>query len=78
MLFGEVVFGDVAELIHGGEVELPALGAVKDGLPLGGVQELSLLVEELERVPLAGVVRRGEDDATVRVREDHGHFGGGR
>ena len=38
-----------------------------------------MLVEQLEGVPLLGIVRGGQDDASVSLLEDHGHLhsGGG-
>ena len=39
-------------------------------------EELALVVEQLERVPLARVVAGGDDDATCRMAHADGQFGG--
>ena len=77
MLVGEVVLGDVAEFVHGGEVEVAAFGAVQNGLALGSGEEFAVLVKKLEGVPLAGIVRCREDDAAVCLGEGDCQFRGG-
>ena len=77
VLVGEVVLGDMSQIVNGSEVELTALRAVQDGLSLSRIKEFAFLVEKLEGVPLTGVVRCGEDDAAVRFRENDRHLRGG-
>ena len=75
VLVREVFLLDVAEGLDGREVEVLAGGEVQDGLAFHGGEEFALVVKELEGVPLARVVRGGEDDAAVCLGEENGHFG---
>ena len=44
---------------------------------LGSVEELTLGVQQLQGIPLAGVVRGGEDDASAGAGHGDGQLGGG-
>src|SRR5205085_2306966 len=46
--------------------------------PRFGVEKLAARGEELERVPLGGIVAGGEDDPARRVQDFDGELGGGR
>ena len=75
---GEILFLDRAQVVDLREGELLGGGEVQDGLAFHGGEELALVVQELEGVPLARVVAGGQDDAAVGLREEDGHFRGGR
>ena len=66
MLVGEVVCANLAQRVNLAEVELSALCYFEDFLALKGRQELALGVEQLEGVPLPGVMAGCNDDASVR------------
>ena len=76
MLVRVVVFRDVSEIIDIGETEILRLREIKDSLTFGGGEELSFVVEKLQGVPLAWVVRGCEDDPSVGLGESHGHLCG--
>ena len=76
VLVGEVLFLDRAQVVDLGEGELLGGGEVQDGLAFHRGEELALVVQELEGVPLARVVAGGQDDAAVGLREQDGHLGG--
>ena len=77
MLVRKIVVLYAAELVHGGKVKVAALGAVKDCLALHSCKELTLLVKELECVPLTGIMAGGYDDSTVSAGKCYRKFGGG-
>ena len=67
----------VAELHHVGKL-IRVVGCNGEHLfALGVVEEFSLLVEELQGVPLGGVVGCGDDYAAAGSFGHNGHFGGG-
>ena len=76
MLVGEVVFGDFAECIDRGEVEVAFFGEVEYGLAFCCGEEFALIVEEFEGVPLARIVGCGDDDAAVCSGHFDCEFGG--
>ena len=76
MFVGEIVLGDLTEVVDQGEIEASAFGEFEDGLSFGRCEELAFLVQELEGVPLAGIVRCSNDDAPVGSGENDGHFSG--
>ena len=51
-------------------------GIVDDKLAVLSVEELAIMVEQFEGVPLRGIVARGQDDATVGIELRNGDFGG--
>ena len=76
MLVGEILFLDRAQVVDLGEGERLGGGEVQDGLAFHGGEELTLVVQELEGVPLARVVAGGQDDAAIGLGEQDGHLGG--
>ena len=78
LLVDAVVFAVVAHVVHVGEVEIFGLGNGQNLLTLGFVEELALMVEQLQRIPMARIVRRGDDDAAVGLEPAHGQFRGRR
>ena len=66
---------DAAYRVHLGKYEVLVLGKREHPFALGVVEELSALVEQLQGVPLLGVVRRGYDDSAVGLMRYHGHLG---
>ena len=77
VLVGEVVVLNVSELVDGDEVEIAAVGYLQYLIAFGRGKELPLGVQQLQRVPLAGVVAGGDDDSAVGSGEAHRKFGGG-
>ncbi len=63
-----------AQRIHLGKEVVLLLGQRQHALALGVGEELALIVEQLEGVPLTGVVRRGDDDAAVGAVVRHGQL----
>ena len=61
--------------VDGGVVEILLLGHGQHLLALGVVQKFAVGVEQFQGVPLAGVVRGGDDDAAVGFLGDDGHLG---
>ncbi len=68
---------DAADRVDLGVEEALVLGQSQHALALGVVQELAPGVEQLQRIPLPGVMRSGDDDAAVGPVADHGHLGSG-
>ena len=75
MGLGEVFPREFADAVDVHEIEVTGLGHPLEGLAFGIGEEFALFVQELEGVPLLGIVRGGEDDAAVGVLEKDGHFG---
>ena len=69
--------GDVAEVVDVGVEEVGRLGEAEDFLAFGVGDEFAAGVEELECVPVLGVVAGGDDDAAVAMVVDDAHLGGG-
>ena len=69
---------DVTDAVDFGIGEILLLGHRKHTLALGVAQKLTLVVEQLQGVPLARVVRRGDDDATVGLVRRDGQLRSGR
>ena len=76
MLVCEIVFLYNSELFHGSKVKCFVLSTFEYGCTFCCIQEFTLLVEEFERVPLAGVMGGGDDDTAVGPCESHCHFCG--
>ena len=51
-----VVDGNLAQLVDVGIVEVFLLGQVEHLLAFGGIEELALAVEQLQGIPLTGIV----------------------
>ena len=62
------------DTVHVHEFEVFGLGYALEGLAFGVSQEFAFLIEQLQGVPLLGVVRSRQDDAAVGVFEKDGHF----
>ena len=65
----------VTEFMHACEVEVFGLGDAEHFGTFGGVKEFAALVQELEGVPLYGIVRCGEDETAACVLAGDGEFG---
>ena len=68
----------IAQMVDVGIVEVALVGQAHHLGCLFGGQELALLVEELQGVPLAGVVAGGDDDAAAGFLHRHGKLRRGR
>ena len=66
-----------AQVIHRCEGKLLALRQAEHFGPQLRADELPLGVEQLQGIPLLGVVAGGEDDAGIGFLPGHGHLGGG-
>ena len=64
--------------VDGRVVVILLLGHGQHLFALGVVEKLAVGVQQFQGVPLAGIVRRGDDDAAVGLFGDHGHFCSGR
>ena len=69
---------DLADMVHIRENETLVFGQRQHPLALGVAQKFSLGIQELQGVPLAGVVRCGDDDAAVGPVRRNGQFGSRR
>ena len=67
-----------AQVVHVGEGEVAVVGQAHHLRGFCGGQELALLVEELEGVPLAGVMAGGDDDTAAGTLHGDGELGGRR
>ena len=74
MCISEVLLLDLSEVIHLCECEVLSLSACKHRCTLCRIKELTLLVEELEGVPLLRVMRSCKDDTSVSLFENHSHL----
>ena len=70
--------GHLTEVVDLGIVDFAAVSETQHLLALGVGDELALAVQQLEGVPVLGVVAGGDDDAAVAVAVDDGHLGGRR
>ena len=52
------------------------LGNCKHLLALSVIQELTVLIQQFESVPLLGIVRSGYDDTSAGLLHDYGKLGG--
>ena len=64
--------------VHVAEFEILRLGHLLEGFAFGIGQKLAFFVEQLEGIPLLGIVGSRQDDAAVRLFEENGHFSGRR
>ena len=74
---GVEIFGHLAEVVDFGIAVVFAFGDTDHLVAFGCVDEFATGVEQFEGVPVLGVVRSGDDDASVGVFVDDAHFGGG-
>ena len=72
------VLGVAAEVVYIGEGEVLLVGDAHYFGGFFGRKELTLLVEELQGVPLARIVTGGDDDAAHGALHRHGELGGRR
>ena len=70
-----VVDGAGAELVDLCVMEVFGLCDAEHFGTVGSGEELALVVEQLQGVPLAGVVRGGDDDAAVSLSHAYGELG---
>ena len=68
---------DFADFVHLREVELHILRKRQNSLTLSIIQELTTLVQELQCVPLLGIVRSGDDDTAISLVTNHSHLRSG-
>ena len=73
-----VIFAIVAHVVDIGINEVFSSSDAQHLLAFCLVEELALAVEQLQRIPLAGVVAGRDDNATIGLEPAHGQFGGGR
>ena len=66
---------DLADMVHIRENEVFVFGQCQHPLALGVAQKFSIGIQELQGVPLAGIVRCGDDDAAVGPVRRNGQFG---
>ena len=71
-----VVHGDMSKCINVSIVEVFALSNLQHLVAVGSSEELALAVEQLQGIPLAGIVRGCDDDAAVGTAHAHGQLGG--
>ena len=76
LLVHGVVLDHTTQFLHGSVVEVFLLGNSQYLSTVGCSQELTLAVEQLQRVPLCGVVRGGDDDTTVGLVPAYCQLGG--
>ncbi len=72
-----VVLAVAAQMVHIGIVECLLGSDVEHGIAVVLGEELALMVEQLEGIPLTGVVAGGDDDATCRLTHADGKLGSG-
>ena len=72
-----VILHLTAQVVHVGIVKVLGFGQAQHLLALGIGQELAIVVQQLEGVPLLGVVGCGDDDATTGMLTHHSKFGCG-
>ena len=65
---------DAPDAVDGGVFVILLFRHRKHLFPLGIAEEFPVGVEQLQGVPLAGVVRGGDDDAAVGLVRDDGHL----
>ena len=70
----KILLLDDTKVVNLCEIEVFCLCASKNGSTFSRIEELTLLVEKLEGVPLLRVVRSCEDDTSVCLFEYNRHF----
>ena len=73
-----IVFHFATQSVNRGEIKVLDLGQSQHFLALGIGQEFTVMVKKFERIPLLGIVRCGDNDATTSVFAHHSKFGSGR
>ena len=69
---------DMADSVDGRVVEIALFRHGQQFLALGIGEEFAVRIEQFQRVPLARIVRRRDDDAAVGLLRYDGHLGAGR
>ena len=72
-----MVFDVAAQVLDVSIFEILTVGNGEDFTAIGSCQELSFGIEQLQRIPLSGVVRGCDDDAAVGTAHPDGQLGGG-
>ena len=75
-LVERVVFDILSEVLYVGILKVFVLGNGEHFATVGCGEELALLVEQLQRVPLTRIVTGGDDDAAVGTTHAHGQLCG--
>ena len=70
-----VVLDDAAQLLHRGIVEVLLLSHAQHLGAVGSGQELALAVQQLQCIPLRGVMAGGDDDAAVGLVPAYSQLG---
>ena len=73
-----VVFNVFSQMVHIGILESLFLGYAKHLVAFFLVEELTLAIEQLQGIPLARIMRGGDDDAAVGTAHANGQLGGRR
>ena len=76
-LVERMVFNVAAQMLDVGIFEVFTVGNGEHFVAVGSCQELSFGIEQLQRIPLSGVVRGCDDDAAVGTAHPDGQLGGG-
>ena len=76
-LVHRVVLDDTSQFLYGSIVEILSFGNAQHFGSVGCSEEFSLAVEQLQGIPLCGIVRGCDDNAAVGLVPAHGQFGGG-
>ena len=69
-----VIHRQLSQLVHLGIVKVLCLCQPQHLCAISRCQELPLLVQELQGVPLSGVMRGGDDDTTISAGHPHGQL----
>ena len=79
-MLGEValLLDDTPELADLDELEVLALGNAKDRLALYIAEELATGIQELEGIPMLGIVASREDEPPIGSLTNDSHLRGGR
>ena len=65
-------------MVNIGIVKVLGFGQTQHFFTLGIGQELAVVVEQLERIPLLGIMGSGDDDTATSVLAHDSQFGGRR
>lgn len=70
------VFGIATQAVNVSKVKVAAIGQTHHFRSFFGREELTLFVQELQGIPLTGVVRCSDDDTTASTFHGNGQFSG--
>ena len=71
------VCNDFTQMVDLSIAEVLFLSNLKHFVAVGSCQELAFAVQQLQGIPLAGVMRRRDDDASIGTAHTDSQFGGG-